>query len=411
MAKGWARFRGHLLRDNNLCDLQLIIPFHMLLTSWLERLGRLQVTQPLSEPVPANDEAFTAHTGLRKLGRRQLRRSLYLHFSGQKKSLHASINPSWRRGLWLYRGVPQIGDALMDLAPRSLLKAKGIAMDLCSEPHIAALFQGDPWFGKVFDSAAALKAQDYDFVIVQSYKSRSLRDKVSFLPALPWISIHGFYTGPEFHRASFAARRLCDALSVEPDAGGFAAHARQKLAALPHVPDAPGAARPVRIALALGGVDPLRTYTRWLELRVRLERRFPVEWTLLGSSNGTGAAKAFAAQASPVTAIHNLVGQTSLARCREAMQSQDVLVACDGGLMHLGVTTDARLVALFTATVSPRWRLPFDLQATALVSPGNAVDGVEPDEIDQAVTRLLTARRETKNCVAAPEESIDEAAL
>lgn len=358
--------------------------------SWLDGLGRLQVTQDLSEKVHSNDEDYAARTGLRKLGLRQLRRSIYLSASGQKRFLHERIGSAWRRGLWLYRGVPQIGDALMDLAPRSLLRARGIGTDLCTDPHIAAMFEGDPWFGKVFDAVAAPDPAAYDFVIVQSYKSRSLKEKTAFFRTMPWMSIHGFYTGPEFHRAEFATRRLYDALGLRPVPGEFAAHARQKLLTLP--PPALSGAAPancVRVALALGGVDPLRTYTRWAELKALLEKHLCVEWTLLGSSNGAEAARRFAASPGPNAGIRNLAGQTSLAQCRLAIQAQDVLVACDGGLMHLGVTTGSRLVALFTGTVSPQWRLPEDLRAAALVSATNAVDDIDPAGIANAILMAL----------------------
>lgn len=51
----------------------------------LRTRAKLSVTQPLSKSVSANDDAYLAHTGYRKLGRRQSRRAIYLRLSGQEK--------------------------------------------------------------------------------------------------------------------------------------------------------------------------------------------------------------------------------------------------------------------------------------------------------------------------------------
>ena len=353
----------------------------------LERWGIFSATQPVSIPVNANSEPYVAETGVHKLGWRHFRRLVYFFFSGQSASLRETFDPTWRRGLWLYRGVPQIGDALMDLAPRSYLAELGLSMDLCTEPHLALLFSGDPFFDKVF-TPETLGTVAYDFVIVQSHKSRSLRDKRRFFKKLPWVSVHGFFTGPEFHRAEFATRRLTDLTGHALAQDDFFRHARQKLKPLPakppSSPDLP--ARQLAVAFALGGVDPLRTYTRWVELATLLAGRVDVKITLLGSANAVAEARDFIERFPQPTL--NLVNQTSLEECRIAMQKQDVVIACDGGLMHLAVTTETALVSLFHEGVTAAWRLPPDLIGTSLQSPTADVSAIEPGQIIDVVMKL-----------------------
>lgn len=352
---------------------------------WLQKQAQVCVTQPLSRTVSANDEAYFAHTGVRKLAWRQLRHALYFKLSGHEKRCFSKIPAHWKRGLWLYKGVPQIGDALMDLAPRSLLHDQGLSIDLLTDEHIAAMFDGDPWFEKVLSSGEAINSQNYDFVIVPSHKRRSLHHKSDAFSPSPWISVHGFYTGPEFHRGEFATQRLLDALGVALPADVFSQHSRQKLRPLGTPKKRTSSV--LKIAFAVGGVDALRSYTHWDTLAQHLSKLIDLEITLIGSENGLGFAKAF--KESWHGCVNNAVHQTSLAECRQLINEQDVLVACDGGLMHLGVTTHVKLVSLFTSSVDPQWRLPRDRLSSALQAPTNSVNSIDPSDIAHKVIEAI----------------------
>ena len=196
---------------------------------WPDALAQACVQQPLSRPVPADDAAFRARKGTLKLAMRTARRQLLLGLSGQWPLQHPRIAPAWRRALWVHEGMPQLGDAMMDLAPRSLLAEHGIAVDLFAAPHIAALFAGDPWFQRTLCRADELHAENYDFVIALSHDRKSWRLKRERLAGLPWVSLHGFYGGPDFHRARFATLRLGDLLGLTLDDEALASHAAQKL--------------------------------------------------------------------------------------------------------------------------------------------------------------------------------------
>lgn len=346
--------------------------------------ARLSITQPLSRPVSSNDDAYLADAGERKLGWRQVRRAIYFKLSGQEKYCHPYILPTWKRGLWLYKGIPQIGDALMDLAPRSLLTLNGLTIDLYTHSHIADMFNSDPWFKKVLHDPAAVQSDNYDFVIVPSFKRRSLKDKITLLPKMPWISVQGFYTGPEFHRGEFATQRLLDALRKDVSASDFSHHSIQKLVALDCRKKYIGSV--IKLVFALGGVAPLRTYERWIEVANELDRHAPLEITLIGSQNGFDAAKSFERQWKGL--VYNRVAKTSLSECRKIIAEQHVMVASDGGLMHLGLTTNTEVISLFTSTVDPHWRLPIERLDTALQSSNIEVNAIDPVDIARKVVQI-----------------------
>ena len=357
-------------------------------SDWLKRQALASVTQPLSSMIDSNDEDYLHAQGYDKLGWRHFRRQVQFALSGQQKHLQGEIFPSWKKVLWIYKGIPQIGDALMDLAPRSLLWQQGFCVDLFTDPHLAAMFKDDLWLDRVFDDPRLITGQNYDFVIVPSHKNRSLRHKARLAPHLPWVSMHGFYTGPEFHRGKFATQRLLDLLGCETTELEFSAHQRQKLRPLEH--PANGPRKITRIAIALGGVDAARTYDHWLTVAETLfQNGNDIDLTLLGSGNAVEVARAFMSQFSNQRRVVDQVNKTDITECRRLIGQQDLLIAADGGLMHLGATTAAKLVSLFHKEVDPRWRLSGPHLPSALQSSTHAVSDIAVQTIVKACTDAL----------------------
>lgn len=357
-----------------------------------QALAQACVVQPLSQAVAADDAAFCARKGTFKLAARTARRQWLLGLSGQRPLLRGSIDPAWRRALWIHDGMPQIGDAMMDLAPRSLLAAHGIAVDLFAAPHLAALFAGDPWLRRVLSDPTDLQAENYDFVIVLSHDRKSWCRKRERLPGLPWVSLHGYYGGPDFHRARFATRRLADLLSLTLDNAALASHSAQKLrlddAATRWAADRLGALPAV--ALALGGVHAERTYRRWPEVAQRLIEHGVQQLLLVGSDNGRSLADELVAAVAGRIAVLDLVGRASLQQAHALFAQSRAAVCADGGLMHLALAAPVPVVALFSAAIDPQWRLPLLMRGTALAAAGAgpaaaSVNTIAPQAIADAV--------------------------
>lgn len=359
-----------------------------ILQRWLKRQALISVTQPLSRSVISNESSYVGKVGYAKLGWRHFRRALVFEVSGQARRLQEKINPAWKKGLWLYKGVPQIGDSLMDLAPRSLLQQQGLEIDLYTDSHLAQLYCDDPWFHRVLDSPVEIANQPYDFVIVPSHKNRSLRHKSRLLPSLPWVSMHGFYTGPDFHRARFATQRLLDLLSHELPPSEFALHAAQKLRPLPASPVARSTGR--KVAIALGGVNGPRTYRYWPALAAALRTYLGnLDVTLVGSANAEAWARAFVDDCGEMFPISNRVNQTSLTECRALIQEQELFLAADGGLMHLGATTSTPMVSLFDGEINPLWQLSMPQLQFAIQSSTADVNDVPMATVISLVHKAL----------------------
>jgi len=354
---------------------------------WLERSARQSTTQPIAQAVAGNSEAYLSETGIRKLGWRNFRRQLTVNLMGQNSYYCHRASPQWKNGLWIYEGIPQIGDALMDLAPRSLFALCNVKVDLVAPPHIADLFQNDLWFDNVFPSTQTLNCENYDFAIVMSHKRRSLKSKKNLCPALPWLSIHEHFTGPEFHRAELTAQRIVDLFKIQYPVQNYGYHTQQKLKPLAlKLNKSP--IRTLKIGITIGGIDSKRIYQHWISV-IKLLQASNLSFVLVGSANGLDSAKIIEELCASAS-INNKVNCQTLSQCRETMGQLDLILCCDGGLMHLALTTTTPTVCLFNALINPDWRLPQSDNCTALQSDTEEVSGIAPELIAQTVVSLLS---------------------
>ncbi len=357
--------------------------------SALEALARRGVTQPIAAPVPSDDAFFLSSKGQLRVALRLLRRRFELAASGQRPLLVDRIEPQWKRAIWFHAEAPQIGDALMDLAPRSLLAARGITLDLVAPRATAALFAGDRWFGRVTSDASAVDAADYDFAIADSNAWKALAGKRRRAPRLPWVSVHADYLAYDFQRALLATRRFAELLHLDLDAAAERMHSRQKLAVGAAGP--PARDEPPRVALALGGVRSERTYLAWAAVASALSGLGVDRFALLGSDNGAEAASRVK-NALAGADVLDLVGRTDLHGTQQAMARCAVVACADGGLLHLACTTTTPLVALFDASVDPAWRLPLDAEGAAMRARVRDVNAIAADEIAARTFALLALR-------------------
>ncbi|MFC5499820.1 glycosyltransferase family 9 protein [Caenimonas terrae] len=358
------------------------------------RLALTSITQPLSRPVPGESGADYLHEiGAGKAARRAASRRLAFWLSGQERFRLDRIPAGARRVLWIYFGEDQIGDALMDLASRSLLVDAGLQVDLVAAPVVAALFEGDPWFGKVGSDTAGFSGSHYDCAIVLSNKRRPLQQKIRHFPRLPWVSLHGYFTGPNFHRGAFGAQRLADLLGLTPGAAQLQAHARQKLGPIPPAATDPAADLQDAVGLVMGGVRSDRVYQHWDQVVRQLVDAGHSRFVLVGSANGAAQAATLIAGAPAGARIADYTGRLSLAGTRALLDATPVVACPDGGLMHLALTVRAALVPLFSAQIAPQWRLPADVLPDALQAGAGGVSNIPSQQVSRAIARLLAQRK------------------
>ncbi|MEI8393233.1 MAG: glycosyltransferase family 9 protein [Rhodospirillaceae bacterium] len=119
------------------------------------------------------------------------------------------------------------------------------------------------------------------------------------------------------------------------------------------------------VALAPRATSRIRIWPLpyWRALVLRLaEARPELRFVLLGSAEE----RVFGDEIGTEPPIYNLMGRLSLAETAAVIARSAVLVACDNGLMHIGLGTDTPLVAVFGSTppmarlCGSNWRLAYD---------------------------------------------------
>lgn len=347
------------------------------------------ISQPISDPVLTNKHSYLLEKGIKKLGWRAIRRLLAFRISGQEKYLLKSVDTEkWKRCLWLYYDAPQIGDALMDLAPRSLLHSLGIKVDLYTHKHLAGIFADDLWLNLVETDPSSIIINNYDFVIISSFKWRALKYKIRYARKLPWISIFGKFSGPELNRSLYTAKRIAAILNQKLNPTELAFHACQKLS---FKDDYQFASLPNSVAITIGGVDATRTYEKWHTVISELQSVGIENIILLGNENGIPHIGAINSLQKNTFKIHNYVGKTSLKECWRLMQSASIIVASDGGLMHLAITCNKPVIGLFNKAIDPAWRLPEALLPLAIQSATRSIKDIPPKEIINMIRNLQYA--------------------
>ena len=350
------------------------------LTAWIRQQGLGVVTQPLANKVDGTEKHYIQTEGLMKLGLRIIRRKLMLRRTGQSRSLRMSADPKWRKGLWIYKRTPQIGDALMDLACRSFFKECNCSIDLLTDANIEVLLQNDPWFNDVTSDVNTLLHRDYDFVVIQSIHHRSLQDKIKYFKHNPWVCMQGFYDVPDFARAQWGAHRLAD-LWKKTEVADFSFHAKQKLFF-----DTTANPRDISLTLVLGGKDPSRTYLDWAGVMAGLAKNGVSCVTLVGTGEVAESSAVDILKLALEIKVSNLVNQINLTQCLQVLASTQLLLVADGGAMHMGVAMQVpQIVSLFIKTIPPELRLPIQYQSDAITSKTGAVKDIPVQKIVEKV--------------------------
>ncbi|NCP72653.1 glycosyltransferase family 9 protein [Shewanella vesiculosa] len=367
----------------NLASLNL----HNFLRKWA-----LDATVPeLNMPIGVvSAEEYFQEMDYRKLGWRSLRRKIFFLLSGQSKYKINTLKNIEKRGLWFYFGEHQIGDALMDLAPRSLLKENGYQLDLITEDTIAYLFVGDPWFDNIYSVDTFRKLKSYDFAIVLNNKRRSIKLKRHIFKTLPWISIQENFSGPDFDRAGYATQRICDLLNIRLTPENFVNHAKQKLnpRLISNKFDDDRTKFSSTVGLCIGGVDPLRTYKGWSPLISKLIRTGHHKFVLIGSENGRKDAELLQREFKD-TEIYNFVGCCTIHESHYLLSKVKVVVCADGGLMHLSATTNTPMIALMASSIKPEWRLSLNPTTVCIQSTTKDVNDISAIHIFTALYNLF----------------------
>ena len=239
-------------------------------------------------------DVFMQRTSSLTVAKKYLHRRLRLALSGQANREVRHVAPN-ARVLWIYGGKASVGDAVMDLSGRALLRDREGPIDLLITPGLKAVFEGDDIFRQVFDDPARLNPADYDVVVLQEFNYPTLRLKRKHFPSLPFACLFRFFHGPDRNQTQFSLAAVNDVFSLGFGPDALLARAKPYLRQESDLPESVVRQLPARpfIVLAMGGVEPRRTYAHWREFLqaydIAYQPGLPTGVVLLGSGNGVDA--------------------------------------------------------------------------------------------------------------------------
>lgn len=248
-----------------------------------------------------------------------------------------SILPAHRRILWINWAAPSLGDSLMDLSSRVLLKGRQVT--LLTHPKNADLFINDEWFDGVYSSPRVLVSHFgrcyFDLVICDSFSPRVLIKKLFVTPFVDFCGLYGYLNGFEVHRTLFAYHRMASLIGITLN----------NVCLKPHITieSNTGASVGTDICIAVGGEWEFRTYNYWCEVALELEKA-GLSIVLVGSANGMAISNLILERCQSVTST---VGLLDLKGVAQMISNCRLFVGADGGLWHIASSISVPSVVLF----------------------------------------------------------------
>ena len=289
--------------------------------------------------VPSDQKRFLLDDAWRlKWVLKYLKRRLYMKLLGQDKKELSNIPATAKNILWVNLSAPSLGDSLMDLSARQMLKDFNV--DLLTDKKNLSLYQNDPFFKHAYSDVNDLSAQ-YDLLILDAYSHRILKIKAAKMPDVPFVGMWGFVNGFEVHRTLYSFYRMQFLL----DGKGHIS----KLSPIVQMPAFFEAGLDVarkKIALVIGAEWSYRRYNYWLEVLAGIFQGYgdDFEILLVGSSNGVEEAGEISVK---FPQCKNFVGKCTLDQTASLIQQSNLVIAADGGLWHLACALNKPSLVLF----------------------------------------------------------------
>ena len=284
-----------------------------------------------------------------------LRRYLYILIKGQKNLEIFKILPEHKKILWINASAPSLGDSLMDLSSRVLLKDKSI--DLFTDKKNSSLYEDDQCFNNVYTNLQDVGKSKYDLIIMDSYSSRSIKIKSKVAPKTTFVGIYGYFNGPEVNRILFSFHQMNNLLGYVNSEIEIIKLARNSLSVSIDdqeivrniIPD-------IYIAISLGGEWEYKTYKKWGEVISQLlSNNKNLKIIFIGSENAKNNAIELLDKF-PNNFLLNFTSRLSFNQTAEVIRQAQVFLCCDGGLMHAAAALDANFVSLL-ARLTPEMLL------------------------------------------------------
>jgi len=281
----------------------------------------------------------------------------YIYILLKKQNHHEIflIQKVHKKLLWINLSAPSLGDSLMDLSSRIMLEDKSI--DLFTDIKNAHIYSDDRFFNKIYTKISEVDKLAYDLVILDSYSTKSIKVKAKVSPKTPYVGMFGYFNGPEVNRVLFSFHQMNNLLNYHKSKNDINILAKNSISISKEDYEiVNNLIYNNYITIALGGEWQYRTYNKWnkvLDLLLSHEKKLNV--VLIGSTNAQKAATEIIYKF-PQCNIFNFVSKLSFNQTAAIIKRSQILLCCDGGLMHAATAVNAKILPLFSR-LSPEMQL------------------------------------------------------
>jgi len=304
-------------------------------------------TLPFKFDIPNYAKEFLEKKTLIKPKAKYFKRYLYMYLKGQNFREIYNILPDHKEILWINISAPSLGDSLMDLSSRIMLKDRRV--DLFTHYKNADLYKNDHIFSTIYTDKMQVNKSNYDLVIIDSYSTRSIQIKADIAASTPFVGMFGYYNGPEVHRVLFSYHKMNHFLGYVKNKDELNKIAKTSISI------STGDKELIQknklpsnfIALAIGGEWDYRTYNKWdFVIEKLISQDNDLNIILVGSDNAKHSARVIMEKFSRYK-VYNYVAKFTFNQTAEIISRAQILLCCDGGLMHSANAVNTTIVALF----------------------------------------------------------------
>lgn len=316
---------------------------------------------PFKYEIPTYTDIFKDKHSIFGIWIKYFKRYCFIFLRGQKQLEVSRISREHRDILWINFSAPSLGDSLMDLSSRVLLSEKRV--DLLSDKKNAHIYKDDNFFNAVFTEEMELSNNRYDLIILDSYSTRSISIKAKVAYYVPFVGMYGYFNGPEVNRVLFSFHRMNHLIGYPKSENEINNSAKTYISISPDDNEVINKLQLPKkfISIALGGEWSYRTFKNWCKVIQRIIVLNPnIKIALTGSSNAISYENLILENL-PSNNLLSFVDRFSYKQTTQIIAKSELLLCCDGGLMHAANALGVKVLPLFA-------RLGSEMQLTSTCS-------------------------------------------
>ena len=327
-------------------------------------------TLPFKFHIPNYTQEFLKKKSVIKIWFKFIKRYLYINLNSQKLLEIHSILPKHNNILWINISAPSLGDSLMDLSSRIMLKGRKV--DLFTDNKNADLYKDDFIFSTIYTDKKQVDKSKYDLVIIDSYSTRSIHIKADIADSTPFVSMFGYYNGPEVNRVLFSFHQMNNLLGYVKNEDELNKIAKTSISISSRDKEIIQTTKLPSsfIVFATGGEWDYRTYNKWdFVIEKLISQDNDLNIILVGSDNARNSARVIMDKFSRYK-VYSYVAKLTFNQTAEIISRAKILLCCDGGLMHSANAVNTTIVALF-AMLTEEMQLTESISSFSLFDKDN----------------------------------------